>query len=572
MRTLSFFATFRLAVWRELYARVGLLGILLALAAIEAVLPDHGREPWEPFVLWMVLPPLSVVLALRGPATADSFWRGLGGSSAARGLATAAVHLGALCGTAGVLALGAAARGELIADPEVCSLRTYCGLLGSLWALVFAGRAVARGLVAVVPLLVAGAGLYGAILLAPQGDRWPEWEAICLRIFLLGGAALLLGLLLEGPVGAWGGAVRKRGFGLRSLLCVLCLVLLASLGVEAASPPHWRVTGAEWSYVSPDGALAFRQTDPYGEQWTPWTQRWTPEGGLEWWKRSGEERPSWDEDRTDGFAAGPKGAFVLGGEVTWPDGSTTSCEAADLHMSWSPDGRAAVLVSTDGEGTWVIATPQGCTTLPASVHRPRLRAGGELVFVRDRILFVGPSVEAARPVPFPDGQGSERLWVSGGSTVTLVGRVRENQQTLWMLRGDRLRPLATGSLPIGPATLIRPGWGRSLGSFRQLDGCVTLDMELSCWDAAGERSLGPLSGADREGLVVLEKGWLWNLEDNSLERPRDGSRVPVAGASVGEHRSNRYLEHIALLPDGRARYFGRGGTVRDFELPDELNR
>jgi len=565
MSTLSFFATFRLAVWRELYARAGLLGILLSLLAIEALLSPRGREPWEPFVLWLILPPFAVALALRGPARADTFWRGLSGFGAARAMGTAVVHLGALLGTAGLLAVAAAARGEFIADTYDCPLALYCALLGTLWSMVFLGRAVASGLVAVAPLVFAAAALGGVTGLAEYWGRWPPLEALFLRIVLVGSVALVLGIVLEGPVGAWGGAVRKRGFGLRCTLAALGLLLLASFGVEVMSPPHWRITRAEWTYVAPDGSVAYRNSDAFGWRRNPWTQRRTPQSGLEWWHRSGDQEDPFGPGSLSDLEPGPNGAVFFEDRVTWPDGRTTTCGASSYGMSWSPEGEAIVLLLLDAPSTWALATPEGCTQLPESVSQVTLRAGGELVFVQDMRLYVGPSVEAARHVPFPDGLETDRLWAYTGGSVTLVARQTAEAQTLYLLRGESLVPLVTA--PVSD-TLTRRAWGRRLSSFYFLDGCAVLEGVLSCWNGEGERVVGPLSIEDQENQVVLGRGWLWDLEENVVYRPSDGAQVALVDGKPGRANERRYLEHIVLLPDGRGRHFSRGGKVRDFDLPD----
>ena len=83
MTALSFTSSFRLALWREVHARAGLLLLMLGLLVVEVLLPEAAKEPWEPFVLLLLLPPIAVALALRGPASTDRFWRGLGGPGAA---------------------------------------------------------------------------------------------------------------------------------------------------------------------------------------------------------------------------------------------------------------------------------------------------------------------------------------------------------------------------------------------------------------------------------------------------------------------------------------------------------
>lgn len=568
MSRLSFFATFRFAVWRELYARAGLLGILLGLLAIEALLSPRGREPWEAFVLFLILPPFAVALALRAPARADTFWRGLGGCAAARGLGAAVVHLGALFGTAGLLALAAGTRGEFMSESYDCSFGLYCGLLGALWSLVFAGRAVASGLTAAAPLVFTAAALGGITTLAEHWGRWPAADALFLRIALVGVAALVLGIVLEGPVGAWGGAVRKRGFGLRSMLAAFGLLLLVSFGTEAASPPHWAITGAEWAYVAPDGSVAYRDSDAVGWRRTPWTQRWTPQDGLEWWHHSGAQDDLFGPGSLSDLDAGPRGAVFFEDRVTWPDGRTTSCGASSYGMSWSPEGEAVVLWLAGDPGSWAIATPAGCTELPKSVSQVTLRTGGELVFVRGKQLFVGPSVDTARTIPFSDGAENDRLWAYTGASMTLVARQTAQEQSLFLLRGESLVPLATAPVSGTSEALIRRAWDTRLASFYFLDGCAVVEGALSCWNEDAERIVGPLSMEAQDNLVVLARGWLWDLEENALHRPSDGARLALSDGKPGRADERRYMEHVAILPDGRARHFSRGGNVRDFDLPD----
>ena len=161
----------------------------------------------------------------------------------------------------------------------------------------------------------------------------------------------------------------------------------------------------------------------------------------------------------------------------------------------------------------------------------------------------------------------ERVWLRTGESITLVGRRRGAEHTLWMLRGDSLVLLARHSSSEARDPRIRPHLHHRLSSFTVQDGCAWLASTLSCWNAEGEQILGPLGEGEMEDQEVLGAGWLWDLESNTLHRPGDGASITLGKARPGLGWQRAYQEAVVLLPDGRARYFARGGEVRDLELP-----
>lgn len=283
------FGPLRLAVWRELRASapwtLGLLGLLL----LDRLLPVRARGAWDLFALLLVLPPLAMGMALRGPAPADSFWRGLGHGRAAEAV-RAGLQITMLLATGGLLLASLSGRGESLRDLVDVGrpAEAWLALLFALHAVTWAGRVVADRTVALAGVLAAGPALWVATLVAASIDRWPTVGGLSARLLIVGGVAWVLALAGV-HTGAWGGAVRRRGWRIGGVVVGLLATVGGTLAVEAAWPLEWTLAKAEWRDVAPDGSAAFRAmrapypAPPEGtwrDESGRWG-RWTEDAGLE---------------------------------------------------------------------------------------------------------------------------------------------------------------------------------------------------------------------------------------------------------------------------------------------------
>lgn len=546
MTSLSAIDVGRLTFWREIRARAPLLLVLLGCLVLDIALPIRSRGPWELFALLVVFPPVAVGLALRFPATADSFWRGLGGPGWVRGVVTAVVHLVPLLITAGLLLGSLHGRGESLSDvvdlPMLSQL--YLATLTAIWAVVFAGRAVAGGMEALSLALATGPALWFVTLGAQYIAKWPTWIGLLWRVGALAVVAVLCGITLEGALGTWGGAVRKRGRAVWALPALLAGLLAASLAAEAAWPASLASSDGRWVDLAPDGSSAIMGWHEKGSAAVNRLLRWTPEDGVAWWV---EQPPGAVEP-------GPMGALLVDDEITWPNGTVTTCENTRGVHAWAPDGGAALLRIGSGRSqSWrALATPTQCTHLPKETGSIGLRPGGEMVFVRDNGLFIGTSVTGARRIPVPGHDpATGRLWVHSYNRNTHVVRTVGERRTVWLLDGHELIELMEAE----GAVRIHPPEG----------GCITASERghraVSCWSPKGEPLFEgyPVGG---RALLALGHGWLWDVRGHELVRPQDGATVPLPVAS----RAAGWGDTVLLGPE-RVRYAALDGQIEDIALP-----
>lgn len=564
MISLSAIDVAHLTLWRELRARGPLLLILLGCLALDIVLPVRNKGPWEIFSLLIVLPPTAVALALRLPGGADSFWRGLGGSGVVRGAMTAAAHLVPLLVAALLLLWSLHGRDETLAVvvelPMVSSL--YLATLVAIYALVFAGRAVAGGMATLCLLIAAGPTLWLVTLAARHINKWPTWHGLLWRICALAVLALLCGIALEGVVGVWGGAVRKRVPSSGALVALLLGIAGVGLAAEAAWPTSLAFPDGRWTVFAPDGSSAVMGWSDSRGLGMSRVMHWTPEDGVSWGSRHGGiVRP------------GPRGAWVAEDSVTWPNGAVTSCESDFETLwwtSWAADGESVIL-STQGERRFALATPAGCTLLPRGTRGPGFLPDGGVVFVQNNELFAGESIANATRVPVPGHDPTAgRLDVSSTIRSTYVVLRGGGHYTVWQLRDGELTPLTEGEgkVRVGNECVWRV-------ASRFVNGPES--SKLSCWTPAGE-PLFKEYAHDRR-LLPLGHGWLvdrgkqsgfpstsWDVEvELALFRPTDGARVAIPVTELRSRRSGA----LKLLGPDHLRVATRHGTFEDIMLPPE---
>jgi len=375
--------TARLAAWRELRARWPLLLLGPGFWALGQTIPVRSRPGWDLFLLALLLPGLSLLLAGRGSAASDRWWRGLGGPAWARLLGQLGAQLPPLVFTAGMAWMRLATDGG--------GLNVGRGVLGSavpnhvlilaLPALYFVGLA-ARGLRAGFPLL-AGPMLAALMLAASMlANDWlrllPTWLGLSMRLGLLALFGLFFALRWEARLGPWGAAVRRSGRWSWALAALAFLLISTAVEGALRSPHLHSVRDVE---ISRDGSAVLRLT----RQRDPLFAR----GGRAWLWRIGGERllPQKGVNKAE---LGPQGAVLLA--VARPtlsgtmhdfvlldaQGREARCEGfthtdpAQLGRTpflaqWSPTGTVAAFLPREwlsfGEGTrrfFLLDADKGC--------------------------------------------------------------------------------------------------------------------------------------------------------------------------------------------------------------------
>ena len=340
--------TARLAAWREVHARWPLFLIAPLLLVLTAPRKEEVRDAVGMFVLFVMLPPLTVYLAARPGAKADAFWRGLGGPAWASLAGSVGLHGAVLVTTA--LAAMPAWKGGLggSAHPEVFALILAIPLAFLvLYATTAAARAFSGGGVVIAGVIVGVAVLVAGTVLSFSIWKWSPALTLLVRTLLLVVVSGALAVYGETFFGAWGGAVRRRATAVGML--AVALVLGVPLALDAADVGHVFRSRLFLNEVSSDGASAAYGSGGWGEEWWMSSRRavqWTP-GGSALVGPAG----AW------GVIVGPRGAVAM--SVVHPDslvdrsytwmrtasGVERTCEGmAPVYQSaWRADGEALAL-------------------------------------------------------------------------------------------------------------------------------------------------------------------------------------------------------------------------------------
>ena len=546
--------TARLALWRELRARAPWLALLGLLLVLEPLLPERSRGPWAWFGLLLVLPAASIGLGLGGRGETDSFWRGLGGSPRVREGTRALVHLTALLLVWIALTLSASARGdgldELLGIPRM--EEAHAALCFVLWSLTFAGRAHASGAVALVPLLTAVGVLGLGTALWSGLERWPLVSSTLVRVETLGVLGLLAGVQ-GAAVGAWGGAVRRRGFRLVHLSSTLAGLVLVSFVVELLFPVRWAPL-SRW-YAAPDGSSAMLLPEP-GHRWGMGMSR----GAL--WDGQGL---SWHRGDPWAVTLGPSGSrFTPEEGFEWADGRKTRCGLLlDEVREFAVDGLSAVGRQAGSRLTtpewWapVLATPDGCQVTPKDVVVAWPLEDG-VVFTRhegaDPVsgtgrVFSGVDVASAREVELPEPRGFPNLNVQGG--VAYVALKHGDAHVVGRIGDGAFEELFRSE-----------EWYALHAESDEPCAYTNSSRRRVCFDQDGSvfaRAEGPA-----DDWEALPGGWLWETSEHRLRRPRDGVTVPLPETEDAFRPS---APAVRITGTGDARYFGPDRRVYDVELP-----
>ncbi len=510
----------RLAAWRELRARWPLLLAGPALWAFGAAVPDYYRAGWDAFLLVLLLPVLCGLLAVRGGAAADNWWRGLGGPGWARLAGTAAVQLPPLVFTAGMAQLRLVLAGSSIMGGELSDYVIHFVLV-AVYAVGLASRSLCAGLPTLAGFLGASLALAAGLVASSWLRLLPYELGLALRLGLLALGGLALAAVWEGRLGPWGAAVRRHGRW-AGPLALLVFALLCVGGEAALRIPHRGSIYSGDIILAEDGSRVLRITSR----------------GRAWLWQDGRDRLLADRFVCVGYL-GPWGSLALkltrGGRdgpfaLLLRDARGRSQECSFPTTSeprWRPDGLALSVRGWNGR-TYLLDLDQGCQLQTSDIRGIRWLGPRQLVTKTDGLYLDGKYLE---DVPWP----SRVRAVS--STHLVTQRYQERapprrgyqnlEKTLFAIREDgveRVTELEDWYVTATPERICTHARSSKIRPWR-------------CWDQDGETVHHP------------PEGYYWRSAPDLAWRP-DPQGVQFTD-TVGRYwiRPDEYIDFTRLDPD-----------------------